>query len=373
MIPAERAIQTMNSLGNAGKPFFFMIDFLMEKPVVLLMDELNLKEVAFQFPGFGTIEASRGLPRGISDSKKKSCVLLANPAASSGECARGIQSKLVSDSFIQTGKDYTEGRQLQPIIRHASYPADSYNRQFNQAVFEIRKGNSFLINLTCRTPVFTDYSLEELFRMANARYKLRYQDQFLCFSPETFVRIDNGIIASFPMKGTIDAGLADARKRILDNPKEKAEHSTMVDLIRNDLSIVATQVKVDRFRYIDELITDHGRLLQVSSEITGKLPDDYPAHIGDILFAMLPAGSVTGAPKKRTVQIIRETEMYERGYYTGVFGIFDGRTLDSAVMIRFIEKTADGLAYKSGGGITAFSNQQDEYEEMLKKIYVPVY
>jgi len=113
-------------------------------------------------------------------------------------------------------------------------------------------------------------------------------------------------------------------------------------------------------------------LLQVSSEIKGNLPDDYNAHIGEILFRLLPAGSVTGAPKNKTVEIICKTETYERGYYTGVFGVFDGKNMDSAVMIRFIEKTADGYVYKSGGGITAFSNLKDEYNEMLKKIYVPV-
>ena len=87
---------------------------------------------------------------------------------------------------------------------------------------------------------------------------------------------------------------------------------------------------------------------------------------------MLPAGSVTGAPKKQTVAIIRESENYERGWYTGVFGVFDGKSLDSAVMIRYIEKDSGKFCYKSGGGITYMSDPEKEYEELISKIYVPV-
>jgi para-aminobenzoate synthetase component 1 len=105
--------------------------------------------------------------------------------------------------------------------------------------------------------------------------------------------------------------------------------------------------------------------------ITGVLPHDYSSHIGDILYRILPAGSVTGAPKKRTVEIIREAETYKRGYYTGIMGYFDGINLDSGVMIRFIEETPSGKIFKSGGGITYQSNANDEYQEMIDKVYVP--
>ena len=96
-------------------------------------------------------------------------------------------------------------------------------------------------------------------------------------------------------------------------------------------------------------------------------------QLGDILFSMLPAGSITGAPKKKTMQIIREAEGYERGFYTGITGYFDGDSLDSAVMIRFVEQEADGMYFKSGGGITFKSDARSEYEEMKQKIYVPIY
>ena len=174
------------------------------------------------------------------------------------------------------------------------------------------------------------------------------------------------------MKGTIDASVPDAENRVLDDPKESAEHTTIVDLIRNDLSQVASEVEVVRYRYLDRIRTHDKEIFQVSSEIRGHLPEGYQQHIGTILDALLPAGSISGAPKKRTLEIIRETEAGPRGYYTGVFGIFDGENLDSAVMIRFIEQTEAGLQYRSGGGITHLSQPEAEYQEMLDKIYLQV-
>jgi len=100
---------------------------------------------------------------------------------------------------------------------------------------------------------------------------------------------------------------------------------------------------------------------------------DYNNNIGDIIYKLLPAGSITGAPKKKCIEIIDEVENYDRGYYTGVMGIFDGTNLDSCVMIRFIEKTDNGYYYKSGGGIRIDSNMDHEYEELNDKIYIPIH
>ncbi|WP_300700947.1 aminodeoxychorismate synthase component I, partial [uncultured Phocaeicola sp.] len=216
-------------------------------------------------------------------------------------------------------------------------------------------------------------TLEDVFRHSKALYKLWLKDRLVCFSPEIFVRIEDGKIKSFPMKGTIDATLSDAAKQLMDDPKEAAEHATIVDLIRNDLSMVAERVSVARYRYCDRLETNKGPIFQTSSEICGILPDDYPSHIGDIIFCLLPAGSITGAPKPKTMAIIEEAEKYERGFYTGIMGYCDGKTLDSAVMIRFLEQEKGKLYYKAGGGITSKSDLQSEYNEMIQKIYVPIY
>ena len=90
-----------------------------------------------------------------------------------------------------------------------------------------------------------------------------------------------------------------------------------------------------------------------------------------ILLKLLPAGSVTGAPKEATCRAIAEAEDMERGFYTGIFGFFNGRDLDSAVAIRFMEEDEKGMVYKSGGGITVMSRMEDEYREAIAKVYVP--
>lgn len=193
------------------------------------------------------------------------------------------------------------------------------------------------------------------------------KDHFLFFSPEIFVKIEGGKIYSYPMKGTRDATLPDACKQLQNDEKEICEHATIIDLIRNDLSMVATDVAVIRYRYIERLETNRGPLLQASSEISGRLPDGWKSRLGDLLLRLLPAGFISGAPKKKTCEIIEEAETSPRGFYTGISGYFDGNKLDSAVMIRFIEQKGEEFLFRSGGGITTRSLPEDEYNEMIKK------
>ena len=249
---------------------------------------------------------------------------------------------------------------------------DIYRKKFEIIQHHLHQGNSFLANLTVSTPISTGYSLKEVFERSNSPYAIFYPGRFVCFSPEIFVRIGRtGVISSFPMKGTIDAETDNAKEIILNNAKEAAEHFTVVDLIRSDISHIAHNVRVERLRYIDALTTSKGRILQVSSEIKGDITGDWHHQLGDKLWELLPAGSITGAPKPSTIRAIAEAEQDERGFYTGIFGYFDGETLDSAVMIRYIEETEKGLIFRSGGGITVNSNCYEEYQEVLKKVYLP--
>ena len=255
------------------------------------------------------------------------------------------------------------------------FPKDfqEYYIGFEKLQNYLHRGDSYLVNYTVETPIESGISLQEIFEKSVAPYKLLVNDSFVVFSPETFVTIDDtGKIATFPMKGTIDADVADAKAEILTNKKEMAEHATVVDLLRNDLSKVATNVRVEDYRYIQEVSTSNGKLLQVCSKITGQLPENWKKNIANILLEMLPAGSVTGAPKMKTLEIISAIETHQRGYYTGIFGIFDGQKLDSGVMIRFIEQRDGKLYYKSGGGVTTQSIAEDEFNELIQKIYVPI-
>ncbi len=266
-------------------------------------------------------------------------------------------------------------RSMDKPIRFSKNPVDArrYRKAFKHVVDQIHYGNSFLLNLTFSTSIDTNYSLRDIFVSSRATYKLYLEDELVIFSPERFIRIRGNTISSNPMKGTIDANIPGASRLLTSDPKEDAEHHTIVDLIRNDLSTIATEVRVKRFKYIEKLRTNQGELLQMSSEITGKLSPDFRESLGEQIFSLLPAGSISGAPKKKTVEIIQNVEGYERGYYTGVFGHFDGRNLESAVAIRFIEKQGEELVFKSGGGITFQSDWEKEYDEMQNKVYVPIY
>ncbi len=248
----------------------------------------------------------------------------------------------------------------------------TYQKAFNRVIEEIKAGNTYLLNLTFSTPIQCTLGLEEIFEMAHAPYKLLYKDHFVCFSPEPFIKIENNTISTYPMKGTIDASIPNAKEKILANEKEMAEHVMVVDLLRNDLGIVGREVRVKKFRYIDTIKSAEKTLLQVSSKIEAKLSSNWHEYLGEILDAMLPAGSITGTPKQKTCEIIEAVETHQRGFFTGVFGIFDGQNLESAVMIRFIEQTDQGLIYKSGGGITIDSDAKAEYQEMLDKVYLPI-
>lgn len=314
----------MNAFGKERIPFLFIISFDGQTVVLKRLDAVESKDIQYDF--------------------------------------NGIKNDHIGPSSM-----------LEKKIRldFEPYNFTTYSNQFKRVQEEISYGNTYLINLTTKTNLVTAVNLKEVFATANAKYKLLYKDLFCCFSPETFVQIRDNYIYSFPMKGTIDGSIANAREELLNNKKETAEHYTIVDLIRNDLNLVAKKVKVDRFRYIDKIHTQKGSILQMSSEISGLLDENWNENLGTIFSKLLPAGSITGAPKERTVKIIKNVENYERGFYTGVAGVFDGKSLDSTVLIRYIEKTEDGYFYKSGGGITMNSDVVSEYNELQHKIYIP--
>jgi len=283
--------------------------------------------------------------------------------------------ELDSNIFFKIGK-YRNYPQI-PIEKSyklKKYPIDfkTYKQEFDNIIEEIKSGNTYLLNLTFRTQIETNLSLKEIFTYARAKYKLYFQDKFICFSPEKFIEIEKNSISTYPMKGTIEAHIPNATEKILANQKEMAEHIMIVDLMRNDLAMVARDVKVERFRYIDKIKAGEKGLLQVSSKITASLPSSWRDNLGNILDTILPAGSITGTPKKSTVNIIKNIENYNRGFYSGIFGVFDGENLYSAVMIRFIEQQNAKLYYKSGGGITIDSDAFSEYSELIDKIYLPL-
>ena len=327
----QEIIDRIKLLAREGDPFLFVINYRGDDAFIRKLADIDPRECLYDFEGTGNVEETT---------------------------ARALPSSVTWE------------------VDAPRY--DDYSRSLNIVKSNILAGNSYLANLTCKVPVRCNLSLHDIFLHAKGKYKLLLIGEksrgrrFVCFSPESFLKIHDGRIYSYPMKGTLDASIPNAVDILMADRKEAAEHATIVDLIRNDLSRVATQVRVDRYRYIDVLHTNKGDILQTSSEISGQLPDDYREHLGDIIAAQLPAGSITGAPKRKTVEIIQEAEGYNRGFYTGVTGIYSEGNLNSAVMIRFVEQDAEGnLFFKAGGGITSKSDCRKEYEEVIRKIYLP--
>lgn len=314
-------VREMNALGAALVPFLFAFDYELQR-ALLVAHPLQQDEVLFSV-------------RGVTNRK----TVLNHP-------------QIALQAFpIDYGR-YAQGFD---VIQHA-----------------LLRGDSYLANYTVKTPIQMNASLLDVFNASRAPYCLHVPDQFVCFSPERFVHIHKGVVSTHPMKGTIDATVPDAEQVILADAKETAEHVTVVDLLRNDIWMVSSSVNVSRFRYIDRIDTPQRSILQVSSEIQGVLHDDWRARLGDILWTLMPAGSICGAPKDSTVRAIAAAEQQPRGFYTGVFGYFDGTNLDSAVLIRFIEQEEDRLFFRSGGGITVNSSCRSEYNEVNQKIYIPV-
>ena len=264
--------------------------------------------------------------------------------------------------FIEYGFDAPAQGDLIPL-KPSPLPFETYRAKFDALQTQIDQGNSYLANLTAPTPLKNSESLESLYRAARAPFKLLWKERFACFSPEPFVTIEENTIRAFPMKGTAQGD----PQALINSPKELGEHTMVVDLLRNDLAQAAKNVRVEKWRYLQKA----GDLWQTSSQIAGDLPSGWQNRLGGLLKTLLPAGSISGAPKKKTVEILNAIEGYERGFFTGVFGVFDGKNLQSAVMIRFIEQTPAGLVFKSGGGITYESDAKSEYHELIAKVRLP--
>ncbi|MCU0448691.1 MAG: aminodeoxychorismate synthase component I [Bernardetiaceae bacterium] len=339
----QAAQQQLNHWGARGEPGFFLIDFALGQALVWPLAQAAPAQVLYQVNGRHNLGP-----------------------------AQQAEAAQLTTRYAREG------------LRFTAQPPDfaEYEKSFALVMSHLRAGNTYLCNLTWPTPIHCNWGLRELFFLTQAKYKCWLPGQFVCFSPETFVQMGPldparpagpGWMRTHPMKGTISEQVPQARQVILADAKEHAEHTTIVDLLRNDLSQVAERVTVGRFRYVERVRTHTGaHLLQVSSEIEGQLAPGWPARLGDLLFSLLPAGSICGAPKPKTLDIIAEAEPGPRGWYTGICGLFDGQRLDTGVMIRFIEQGPEQLVFRSGGGITHRSQVASEYHELLDKVYLPI-
>jgi anthranilate synthase component 1 len=188
-------------------------------------------------------------------------------------------------------------------------------------------------------------------------------------SPETLARLEDGVLHTFPLAGTRPRGATDEEDRqleqgLLADEKERAEHNMLVDLGRNDIGKVSAlgTVKVERYMTIERF----SHVMHIGSTVAGQIREDRDAV--DAVDAILPAGTLSGAPKLRACQIIQELEGRKRGIYGGAIGYLDFTgNLDTCIAIRLAYKKNGQVCVQSGAGIVADSVPETEFQECTNK------
>ncbi len=262
---------------------------------------------------------------------------------------------------------------IHPVIQREEYTAN-----VDRIRKYIEEGYTYQVNYTTKlnfsfsgSPVALYAILRKAQPTAYSALIRRGNRWILSFSPELFFKIENGIITSRPMKGTISRGRTNAEdemhaERLRNDEKNRAENLMIVDLLRNDIGTMAEtgSVKVPSLFDVEKYRT----VMQMTSTVTGKLKNQLSWY--DIFSNMFPCGSVTGAPKLRTMEIISELEPHTRGIYTGAIGMIKpGGDAVFNVPIRTIEIKDDRGSMGIGSGIVWDSDPGAEYEECLLKAH----
>ena len=272
-----------------------------------------------------------------------------------------------------------------PLPRHpgitSDFDRDRYLRTVERVIEYIHAGDIFQANLSQRLLGRWDRSSVELYQTLRecnpatfAGYLAHDDWAVVSSSPERFVRVADGVVETRPIKGTRRRQTAEAdlytRDELRQSEKDIAENVMIVDLLRNDLSRVceAGSIEVPQLCVVESYET----VQHLVSEVRGKLQSATrarkPAASLDLIEAVFPGGSITGAPKVRAMEIIAELETTERGPYCGslFYCGFDG-TFDSSILIRTLVCRGGQVQCSAGGGIVAQSDPVSEYEETLHK------
>jgi anthranilate synthase component 1 len=329
---------------------------------------LGYDHVAVLEPTVGLPEAGPGLPE--SRFVVAETLVRFDHAASVAEVLAGdpveVSALLAREAATEPA---AAGGGTDPIRR---FPArEAYEDGVRRAKEHIRTGDAFQIVLSQRAERPTGVSALALYRSLRRINPSPYHFlleldgiSLVGSSPETLVKLEGTRASLNPIAGTTSPGAGDA-ERLLASEKDKAEHVMLVDLGRNDLSRVCGPGTVHVVRFLEAERYSH--VTHLVSEVTGELVPGRTAF--DLLRACFPAGTVSGAPKVRAMQIISELEGYRRGPYAGAVGyaLPDG-SLDTCIAIRTVI-LADGLArLQAGAGLVADSDPAAEHEECLRKL-----
>lgn len=263
-----------------------------------------------------------------------------------------------------------------------SYAAPFTEEGFSQAVEQIKQyiasGDVFQVNLSIRQSQSLSvhpYEVYKHLRNVNPSPYMAYLEtpgfQVICGSPELLVTKKGKKLETRPIAGTRSRGKDDAEDKaladeLIHNEKERAEHVMLVDLERNDLGRVSRygSVRVNEFMAIEK----YSHVMHIVSNVQGELQDGYDAT--DIIHAVFPGGTITGAPKVRTMEIIEELEPTRRGLYTGSIGWFGfNGDLQFNIVIRTIYAAGGHAFMQSGAGVVIDSVPKHEYKESFKKAF----
>jgi anthranilate synthase component 1 len=262
------------------------------------------------------------------------------------------------------------------ITVKSNVSSKEYEEMVTKAKKEIKEGEIIQVVLSQRfeVDIYTDsFNIYRTLRAVNPSpymFYLKFDDLHLVgSSPELLVRCEHGLVETRPIAGTRPRGKDEAHdealgRELLDDPKERAEHVMLVDLGRNDLGRVCAQgtVKVSEFMGIER----YSHVMHIVSNVQGRLKPKMDAL--DVLEAAFPAGTVSGAPKIRAMEIIEGLETSRRGAYAGCVGYLSfSKNLDTCITIRTIIIKGRKAYIQAGAGIVADSDPRKEYQETLNK------
>lgn len=264
---------------------------------------------------------------------------------------------------------------IQSDIR-PQFPKERYCNMVEKARKYIYEGDIFQVVLSNPVRAKAQGSLFDTYRVLRATNPSPYMFYFSSddielagASPETLVSLKNGKLSTFPLAGTRPRGKSsqedqDLEKELLADEKERAEHNMLVDLGRNDIGRISQigSVQVEKYMSVERF----SHVMHIGSTVTGQIRPDKDAV--DAVDSILPAGTLSGAPKFRACQIIEELEQSRRGVYGGAVGYLDfAGNLDTCIAIRLVYKKNGEVCVRSGAGIVADSVPEKEFEECCNK------
>jgi anthranilate synthase component 1 len=312
------------------------------------------------------------------DNVKQKIVLIANAKTEDIEkgyntaiCELNELKKLIYSETVRTEDKGKLVGEVTPLFNK-----EQYCNMVESAKRHIKEGDIFQIVLSNRLSAPFKGSLLDTYRVLRTINPSPYMFYFsgtdvevAGASPETLVKLEKGILHTFPLAGTRPRGASDEEdkaleKELLADEKELAEHNMLVDLGRNDLGKISKfgSVQVEKLHSIER----YSHVMHIGSTVRGEIRAENDAL--DAINAVLPAGTLSGAPKIRACQLIGELENNKRGIYGGAIGYIDfSGNMDTCIAIRLIYKKNDTVFVRSGAGIVADSDPEKEYTECLNK------